>query len=296
MLRLVMFVGLVCLMLAPLKTRAASLSPSVIELSASRGETVEAVVTVINTSVTEQIYFAGVMRFEPSEDGSSPVFLQDEVGSGEWPNWIVLAFSEFRVPANSKAELPFKVVVPSDVQSGGYYGAVTVSQAPSDIVADNGAMIEAKTAALVLLTVEGETVEKVEVLELVGSGPFVYRMQNQGNVHVTPVGMVTVKDMFGRTVASYDANPGGARVLPGTTRTYETQQSDQNSWFTIGPMRAQLEVTYGRSEQTATAQTEFWYVPWKALVAVLVVLVALGFFVRPKSRTQNDSKKTPASQ
>lgn len=293
----------ILIMLAPTLVGAISLSPSVLELSASRGEIIEQTIAVANTSDTEQTYFLGVMKFVSHEDGKSPKFIPYREDHTGLPEWISLPFSEFRVPANSKGDVPFKIAVPADASSGGYYAAITVSGSPSDLVADNGAIVDAKTAVLILLTVEGETVEMMEVLELVNNeqatgrsvkGPFEYRVQNQGNVHVTPIGTVTVEDYFGRFVASYDANPNDSRVLPGTTRSFKTLIGDQKSWFAIGPMKAWLSVEYGSSKQLAVAQTSFWYVPWGAVGTILVALIILGSFSRLR-RLQDDKKKNLTS-
>ncbi|MBM5789633.1 hypothetical protein FJZ23_00875 [Candidatus Parcubacteria bacterium] len=293
-------------LLFTLSVRAAALSPAVLEISVRRGEAVEQAITVINSSAVEQTYYADVMVFEPSEDGESPVFSRDEQSANSIVHWIVLPYDEFRVPANSKAELPFNVIVPNDVRSGGYYGAIGVSQAPSDVVAANGALIEAKTAVLILLTVEGETVENAAVLDMVGEklwGPFAFRVQNQGNVHVTPVGAVTVKDVLGRSVVSYDANPKERRVLPGSTRAFAMDGvqhsglsqivSAQMRHLAIGPMTAVLELTYGSDGNVLMAQTRFWYVPWELLGGMTALFLCVVFVMKLLGRLSRRAGSAP---
>jgi hypothetical protein len=291
------FASLIVLALIPVSVFAASLAPSVMEISAQRGQTVERTLTVINTSAIEQMYFLGVMKFEPQEEGGSPSFIpyiQDHSGL---PEWIVFPFSEFRVPANAKGEVPFQIVVPNDVKSGGYYAAITVSQAPSDLVENNGAIVEAKTAALLLVRVEGETREKLELLDFAEAGkltgPYTFRLQNQGNVHVTPVGKIDVVDVFGRMVVSLDANPEQGRVLPASTRRYEAGRQSANGFlnvlkeqmqmFAIGPMTAQLQLTYGMENTRIVTKSSFWYFPWQLILSAAVLFVLLSrFFAKRK--------------
>ncbi|MBI4713841.1 hypothetical protein HY771_01500 [Candidatus Uhrbacteria bacterium] len=284
----------IILVLIPVSIFAASLSPSVMEVSVQRGETIKQKLTVINTKTIEQTYYLDVIKFEPSGVGGTPSFIPFEEDHSGLADWIGLAFSEFVVPANSKYEIPFTISIPSEALSGGYYAAITVSQAPSDLVADNGAMVEAKTAALILLTVEGETNEKLVLLDFSKKsewphsridGLYEFRLQNQGNVHVTPTGIIKLKDFFGRTVDEFDANPSVGRVLPNSTRQFlvgsETPKNffesakDQMRLFAIGPMTAELSLKYGQSEQTITSNFDFWYVPWQIMVVDVVLVVAI---------------------
>ncbi len=293
----------ILLALIPLTTHAVSLAPSVLEIQTKRGSVVEQTISVINTKGMEQTYFLGVLKFTPSADGGSPQFISSEVDHSGLPQWIQLPFTEFRVAANSKASVPFAIAVPTDVASGGYYAAITVSQAPSDVVADNGAVIEAKVASLILLTVEGDTVEKLELLDFsaVGanvrsslSGSYVYRLQNQGNVHVMPTGTVNLTDVFGRKVMSLDANPELGRVLPSSTRSYRVEGASTHGFFqtvreqmaalAVGPMTAQLELTYGTSGETIFAQQTVWYFPWQLILSVIVLLMILKRLFTRKQR------------
>lgn len=297
----------IALALIPVFAKAAALTPGVMEITSERGQVVEQTVTVINAKAIDQTYFLGVMKFEPSEEGGIPKFITFEEDHTGLPEWIQFPFSEFIVKANSKQEVKFTTAIPSDAKSGGYYAAVTVSEAPSDLVADNGAVVEAKIASLVLLTVTGETNEKLALLEFKTTKSlasrvdvlYEFRLQNQGNVHVTPKGKVIVKDIFGRTVTKFDANSTSGRVLPNSTRQFlvgsETEKNlyetlkDQMRTFAIGPMTAELLLTYGNSEDVISSQISFWYLPWQIMLTdvVLVVLIILLYkLVRRRKLTQ----------
>lgn len=286
----------IILALIPVATNAASLTPGVMEMTAARAEVIKQTLTVINAKAIDQTYFLGVMKFEPSDEGGIPKFIPFEEDHTGLPEWIQFPFSEFIVKANSKQDVKFNISIPADAISGGYYAAVTVSEAPSDLVADNGAIVEAKTAALVLLTVAGETEEKLALLDFKTSvgvksnveGPFEYRVQNQGNVHTRPSGDVLIKDIFGRTVAIFDANSTFGRVLPNSTRQFvvgptETESNlyevlkHQMRIFAIGPMTAELLLTYGNSGNVISSQIGFWYLPWQIMLTdvVLIVLIIL---------------------
>jgi len=295
--RLALFTFIFLIVMTPHTARALSITPSVIEISAARGTVIQKKVSVINTKGMEQTYFVGILKFKASEEGESPVFIPANEDQTGLPQWIQLSFTEFRLAANTKADVPFEIAIPQDVNSGGYYAALTVSQAPGDVVAENGVLIEAKVASLILLTVEGETTEKLAVLDFTSktaeinsirssiTDSYTFRLQNQGNVHVTPVGLVQVKDVFGRTVASHDANPEKVRILPGSTRSFDVlttktnrfwrNVSEQMRLFAFGPMTAQLSIVYGSSNTSIEQSFSYWYIPWQLLTVIGGVLIVL---------------------
>lgn len=273
---------------------AFAVSPATLDLSASRGETVQQTVSVINNGAAEQTYYFGTMSFVPDETSGIPQFLSSDNDRSGLAGWIVFPVSNVAIPAGTKVDVPFEVTVPGDVESGTYYAAVTVSTAPSEIVASNGATIEAKTAVLVFLTVEGETVSKFALLDFTSPDeggmesrlyvPYAFRVQNQGNVAFVPDATITLTDMFGRVVTRTNANGELARVLPETTRTFEgvlaggpdgfwSVVRQQVSLFAIGPVTATLDLRAG--DQAETTSFSFWMFPWQLIVtAAGAVLLA----------------------
>ncbi len=293
-------------LLVPSSVSAFALSPSSLELTGKRGETVISSITILNTQNVDTEYYIGLMGFQPKDDTGAPEFYTTETGSYELANWILFENDSFVVPALSASEVSFKVVVPDDVLSQGYFAAITVSPAPSDVVASNGAIIEAKTAALVFLTVQGETEERLELLDFVSSGSgdvfdlltrrYEFRLQNQGNVHVTPAGTIRLTGFFGQTVLEYDANHEDGRVLPSSTRKFSVVEEEGNSmsWYNtvafqmshlaIGPVTATLDLTYGESG-TIQSSLSFWLFPWQLMVTLLGLAIALRilyWFLRQK--------------
>lgn len=290
------------LTLSPTVARTATLSPSVVELEASRGEVVESSFEIFNTGMTPQQYFLGRLAFEPSGEDGTPVFTPWDSRQEGLLSWLDLPVVEFTVPPRSKVGVPFRVVVPDDIPAGSFYGALTVSTAPTEVVAANGALIEAKTAVLVFLTVEGETTQQLALLDFALEqddasrpyGLFSYRVQNQGNVHLVPRGRIELRGMFGQTIQSWDANPTDGRVLPGSTRTYTVDApEDDDSWlgragyqlrhFAFGPASAHLTIAYGDHLELEAAQ-ELWLIPWElaGTLAVLTALCSIPFLRRRK--------------
>ena len=278
--------------LIPVRISAAGISPTVIEFSGYPGETLKSSVTIINTSASEQEYYLGIMGFEPNDETGSPKFFILD-GSEQVARWIKFGSKSFVLPAMSKGEALFEVAIPDSTRAGGYYVAITVSQAPADVVASNGAVIEAKIASLVMLRVDGEVDERIALMDFKADGmslgmpPASYRIrvQNQGNVHLEPTGSIIVKNWLGQTIEKFDANNGNGRVLPSSTRSYEVStEKKELSWFgkakfqlqhlVAGSTTATLNLSYGENG-TIQSTINFWMFPWQLIVTVCIAACVL---------------------
>lgn len=292
-----LFVGFAAFVCIAHSVQAFSLAPASIELAGVRGETVEGTMRLINESAAEQTVYLSAVKTASRGDSAAPTFFpydEDHSGLPEWlgyPSSVVL-------PANAYTDITFSVAIPSDVASGGYYGALLVSEAPAPIVATNGAVIQANVAELLLLTVEGETHVSAPLLDFVRNGSgfvtnvsgvaYAWRAQNQGNVHVAPTGVVRATDVFGRVIQERDANPDHGRILPGVTRTFSGSFGDSPKGFfdhlsvqvqemAVGPVEVTLDVVAGDSTLAQTFTV--WVFPWQALlVAFLLCLVVFLTF------------------
>ena len=310
--RLFITIGLSLFM--PGLVSAASVSPSLIDVSVERGETIEESISVINTSKSDQIYYLDVIEFTAREEGGEPQFISSQESHSEHLDWFSFESDTVVVPAESIGDITFDLLVPPNIQSGGYFAAVTVSQSPEDLISSNGALIEAKIAVLVLITVEGDTVETAQLLDFGSdmSGAFlstpdvdaIYRIQNQGNVHILPVGTIKVTDIFGRTIAESDANISLGRILPESTRVYQVQVSsgDHDSWiqlvnyqaqnFAIGPLKATLDLVYGKDSKTIQSEFSFWLIPWQLGITVMSVAALLLLVYKLGARASRGTYKT----
>jgi hypothetical protein len=287
-------ITLITLLLLAGNARAASIAPSVLELEGQKGHVTEATIRVINTDSTEHIYFLGKLEFNADSQDGSPSFSAFDSKSNGLGSWIVFENEQVAVPANSFVDAPFSISVPQEAQSGSHHTAVTVSPAPSDVVATNGAIIEAKTAMLIFMTVEGETRVLAGLLDFTSdlfdrivtdfSGTFTYRLQNQGNVFLKPQGTITLTDIFGRSFVILDANESLGRVLPGTTRAFFTRIPEDFRPFALGPVVARLDLTMAEQGKTLGEQATFLYLPARELLISLALLILIAIIFK---KTQN---------
>ena len=297
----------VALLWIPMGVSAFGVSPASLDFLGQRGQTLSETFTVINPGAAEQTYYLGTLKFVPSDTSGIPSFVPYDTDHSGLAEWIRFPHEAVVVPGNSSAEVPFEIAIPSDIESGSYYAAATVSATPSEIVAANGASVSAKTAVLIFLTVEGET-NRVAVLSgfvspdapgllVAHSVSYAAQVQNQGNVTVVPNASIVVTDVLGRVVFTKAVNEEKGRVLPGTTRTFYGELAPwpasfldavRQEWslFAVGPVKATF-VMDGTDPADGPA-IHYWMFPWQLLVCgttVLLVplLILYGLFRRKRN-------------
>lgn len=301
--------ALLSTMFFPKHVLAFSVSPAILEIEGQRGETVSSSITIINESSVDEEYFIGSMNFEAQDQSGAPEFIPYNIDHSGLPDWFSFQSDSFLVPARSYVEMPFEIVTPDDVAAGSYHSAITVSMTPSEVVEANGAVMQATIASLVFFTVVGETTESAALLSFTSEtddklastlpSDVQIKLQNQGNVYLSPYGAVSIKDIFGRTLAIKEVNQEEGRVLPLTTRIFLISFSeadsfaekvvDQAKMFSIGPLTVELDLRYSEDDQIQSS-FQMWYFPWQLLSTVFggIILLIGGFRVLFK-RSQKSS-------
>jgi hypothetical protein len=194
------------------------------------------------------------------------------------------------VPAKQSRTIDVAVTIPKDALPGGYFGAVRFVPASVD---DGGQVnLSASAASLILLTVPGPVVEKLDLTDFViqqngktgdmFSSPnnlqISARFQNKGSVQVGPFGKVSVlKD--DKVVYDTNFNDKDQRdmVLPDSARRFDVPLKNID---TFGHYTVKATFTYGKKNQTIEVTKSFWVIPQMLIIAAAVgVLVLIGLIV-----------------
>lgn len=186
-----------------------------------------------------------------------------------------------------------QIKVPQKAQAGGYYGALRF--APASAGGGENVNISGSAASLILLTVPGNTIESLQLSnfdirqdkKIVSrlSNPenvdVLLRLENKGNVHVSPFGSVNVqKD--GKLVYSAKVNdikPAGV-ILPDSSRKWSIPIEKLGSF---GKYEISATLGYGGSGETIEVKKSIWIIPgafiFFAIAALAVLIILLVFIV-----------------
>ncbi len=275
------------------------ISPVLIDLNANKGGDYTLKITVTNVTAQDLVLKGAVNDFKAKDETGTPeVILDDsETSSGfSFKRWVSLPQN---IPLKTKESkvVSVDVNVPAEAEAGGHYGVVRFTGVPPGEENSN-VSIAASVGVLVLARVDGTITESLQLKDfyiaknnkrtsLAQNGPIdiVERIQNNGNVHVKPEGTITVKNMFGSTVASLPISKPARNILPDSTRKFT--QTFGKKWM-FGKYTARLEANYGYTNKTLTSSFTFWVIPYKLILISLLIIVLLFFILRKGLKYYNN--------
>ena len=272
--------------------QALEIAPPLIYLNVNPGQTVTTPIYIRDISSGDLIVSAQVNDFVAGgESGTPKILLNNDTNNPySMKSWVVPPASLLLVPRQIRT-LTVTLNVPQNATPGGHYGVIRFTATPPSLKG-TGVSLSASLGSLMLLTVSGKITQHLNVQSFTvnnggsaagffESGPvnFVEQLKNTGNVHLQPVGQVSIFDMFGKKLAAVNVNLPPGNILPSSTRQFSQALNSEviGNKMLFGHYTANLKVTYGTSHIVLTSSLGFWVIPLKLIGIIIVVLVG-GFF------------------
>ncbi len=295
------------------ETTRLSVAPVTFELSADPGQTLTNQIKVINTSDSALQLETKVENISGTGDRGQ-VELTEEETDFSLSSWIKTDPSSFTLAPKETKNVSFTITVPKNAEPGGHYGTILVGTIAADKPDTTGAVIAQRLGSLVLVKVSGEIDEQAAVsrfqtktfsgeweerlatdgktkilapkgerldkerqLRYFDQGPIAFDIgvNNSGNIHVKPVGYVTIYNLFNQKVAELPLDP--RNIFPENDRRLTVIWPVKRLWGVY--YRAQLAALYGTTNQPLIAQTTFWSFPMLAAIGLGALLLII-FLVR----------------
>jgi hypothetical protein len=277
--------------ISPSPVQGIQISPVLINLNGDKGQSYKLTLHVTNVTAGPLVLTSAVNDFKAeNETGNPKIILNNSqpVGTYSLRNWIS-PVPPFTLQAHQTQIVNFSVNIPPNGESGGHYGVIRFSGTPP-AQSGQSVALNASVGVLILTRVAGHIVEKLSLAQLFteqnghqtgviqnGALTIVTRIQNVGNVHVEPVGDITVKNTWGKTVATYPFGSVDKNVLPASIRRYD-QNFAKAALF--GHYSVNLTAAYGTSGGVLTGSITFWVIPYKLIILFIVILVMVLFIGR----------------
>lgn len=261
-----------------------------IEIKPGESKTVKTTVTnltdaPISVSPIENDFIAGDERGTPAL-----ILDEDKFAPTHSLKRFMAPLSDVTIPAKEAKTIEVVITVPKTAQPGGYFGAVRF--APTTPDGGGQVNLSASAASLILLTVPGPAVEKLELTDFGiqqdgRSGTIfqssndlqvAFRFLNKGSVQQGPFGQVSVKQ-GDKVVYTADFNNRDPRdmVLPDSARRWEIPLKKIGNF---GKYDVVATFTYGTKNQTIEVTRSFWVIPMSVIIATVVgLLVLIGLIV-----------------
>jgi hypothetical protein len=262
-------------------------SPVIVDLNGEKGGSYTLKLTVTNVTAGTLDITSTVNDFTAADDTGNPKIITDTSAPAttySLRSWVT-AIPPMTLQPKQSRNLTVGVNIPHNAEAGGHYGVIRFSGVPPSAAGQTQVSLNASVGVLLLARVAGNITEKLVVKDmyaqqgskktgLISNGPvtIVTEVSNTGNVHVKPVGTMTIKDTFGKTVGSYPFGSNTKNVLPGSTRRYD-QPFDKR--FLFGRYTAHVEAGYGTTGGVLIGTMTFWVIPYKLILFLIVIIAVL---------------------
>lgn len=264
-------------------------SPVRSELTINPGQSVVEDVYVQNVTSQTATFQVVINDFTASSDESGdPAIILDPSQSApsHGLRQYIAPVSNVTLQPNEQKDVKVTINIPKNAAAGGYFGAVRF--VPVNSSGKDNVTISASVASLLLVKVPGQIVDEISIASFDAREngrtrsiftnskhiDAVVRFQNEGNVQEQPFGKVSVKNIGGKLIASYEINNAQPRsnVLPDSIRKFSVPLTKIGSF---GRYTIEGNFGYGSNGQLLTAKYTFYVVPIPLLIIGLVVLVLI---------------------
>lgn len=296
---------------APSGANGIAISPPSYELTGNPGDKIENVIKVTSASSTPIIYEALVEDFRVEGQEGQVTVSADDNNPNAFSKWFKIEPTTFALEPKQTAIIKFTITVPKNAEPGGHFASVLFQAKQIESSSSTGAQVLQRIGSLVLMNISGATTEsgKVENFSTktfegswenvvnedtkvitysprneitdkekpksaFSSGPIAFDLvlKNEGNVHYSPKGTVTIYNIFGQKVDELQIEP--KNVFPGGgERRITVVWPKKNLWGLR--YTAKVVALYGTKNQTLTSETSFWAFPTTVGIGIIVGIILI---------------------
>lgn len=289
-----------------------SVAPSRQEIIVDPGETTAVNVKFFNRGKTPVSGLLKAVDFIVEDKEGTPIFLEETpivTGTSQISSrfsaasWATLPYDRITIAPKDKVSIQTKIAVPDNARPGGRYLAVYFEPSGSLPEAtgkprEATSPVAVRIAGLVYLRVSGPITEEAHLVQFTapqfseyGPTPITTEIVNRGDYHVRPKGIITLTDIFGRTLDEKKLEE--KNIFPDASRVFKNELGTK--WM-FGKYKAELAASYGETGQVLTGTVFFWVFPWKVvsttgLAIIIVILLAFLFYRHLKKRQEELEKR-----
>jgi hypothetical protein len=282
----------------------------------------------IDTTKPLQLYLRVIDFTYTDQSGTPKLMLAEDAPQTTWSAKPFLSVPQsIEVPAGGNASIPIEVNIPQGQGAGSYYSAIIYSTSAPD---GGNVGLAASGVTLAFISIPGKVSEDLQLKKLgayditanessdgyrfiTADEPKAigYTLENKGNVTASPVGSITLKDLFGRETVISDINPNGSLALIGQSRTFtaciKIKEVDvnvsgstaagktcDNSGLWPGLYAVTADIFYGQNGNNTNEIVKtayFWYLPLWFIIAVIIILLIIAYFIFKLVRKIKGSQK-----
>jgi hypothetical protein len=241
---------------------------------------------ITNNDVTAKAY---VNDFKADNKTGNPVIITDPKLQLQTSIKKFVTATDVPLAVGEKKEVSVPVNIPAGATPGAYYGIIRYRAIPAGSTApkEGEVSLSASVGTIVLIHVKGDLKEQAQLSALrvydnnKSSTVFFHKpnkvgveVSNLGNSFLQPFGKVTINNMSGKEVYSYEVNNSQPRsnVLPGSKRQFidPIKNIGKPGRYTVN-----ASIAINNGSDVLVSQKTFWYITSGFLIAIIAVLIVL---------------------
>jgi len=283
--------------------RTITVTPPTVSVTGNPGYYTEGTMGIINDSDSPITFKAEMHDFIVQDNAGTPEILPANTLMTTYSAaaWMGVTPQTFTIQPKKRQNLNYFIQIPGNARPGGHYAAVVfVPATQKGAVENTGSQVNGQVGTLFSIAVNGPIKESASVTKFFANGLQEYgpvnilsQIKNYGDLHIRPVGYITVSDMLGRkAILPLREN----NIFPQAARDYENQFGGS---LMIGRFKAELLASYGvNNNLPLSATVYFWVFPWKIVLVATLIAIALilGFMYYRKNGLKKPVKKAPAKE
>lgn len=274
-----------------------SVAPAVIENTVDPGVSFTTQVAVSNGTSRPAAFHGTIEHLAGAEPVAS-------VETSDARSWLKLGESDFLLLGGEVKTVDVMVSVPHNAEPGGHYATIYFEAfVPGQANAGASTVVTGRVGVVVALVVRGDIRTRVVPIGEIrtdrwqweaGPSTLQFDLRNEGNIHVVPNGVVTVRDLFGRKVKELPLVGGrqagtGPTLMPGKQRGYEVAW-EHGPW--LGVYRAEAVVLIGPAQDRLVVSSAYFVLsPLVILIPGLLAVVMAGAVVAVRRLRTRRSRK-----
>lgn len=270
-------------------------------LKAAPGERIQVQLRVRNVSSEPVSVFTSAQDFVIDTDGETPISIDASV-SNRWSlaSWLTIAPTEHNIAPNATVGINVLIEVPIDALPGGHYAMVLhqpgnapdSQEATQPATNDSASAINQRVGTLLYVVVDGPINEEAYIRDFAfpefseyGPVPFEFAIENNSDIHVTPQMSVEIFNMFNQKIETIAIQP--KNIFPLSSRDFDGQWDRVWGW---GLYKARLTMSFGSAGAIVVANTSFWLLPVKVIIAAITLLLSVVLIALAVKRHLNHRK------
>lgn len=279
-----------------------TVTPSIVRLDLSTDAPEAEIYYKNNTKLQVELNFSAQDFSQEEETGRVKFLLEQDAKNYQYSltSWITFEKSSITLSPNERQSI--KIFINKDkLTPGGHYATIQAELKQSAKGEKGQVPVNAILSSL--LFVRTATGNEREEISLQSASPirtflgfpdtFLIRVQNKGNVELTPYGLIEIKDMFGNTVAKGIINEGSLITLPESVRRFDVPIKRQSRLIAPGIYKADINVHFGKENKNLSQSVSFASQGSINFLLFVLLIPVLILLIRHLGRWQAEAKRKP---